>query len=94
MADSDADMRAAVDMVLDLFGPAVCLQAEALVQFVVRPRAPWSWCAAKCVIVCHARVVRVGELGFGCGCFHRFVCIVLFASCAFTRAAEFVFSVS
>ena len=33
MADYDADMRAAVDMVLDLFGPAVCLQAEALVHF-------------------------------------------------------------
>ena len=34
MADYDADMRAAVDMVLDLFGPSVCVQAEALVQYV------------------------------------------------------------
>ena len=66
MADDDADTRVAVDMVLDFFGPAVRLQVEALVQFVVRPRAPWSWCAAKCVIVCHARVVRVEEFGFGC----------------------------
>ena len=66
MADYDADMRAAVDMVLDIFGPAVCSQVEALVQFVLeRPRTPWSWCAAKCVIVCRARVMRVGEFGFG-----------------------------
>ena len=73
MAEYDADERVAVDMVLDLFGFAICLQAETWVQPTrssaavhVRPCVPWSWCAAKCVIVCHARVVRVGEFGFGC----------------------------
>ena len=34
MAGYGADLRATVDMVLDLFGPAVCLQAESLIQFV------------------------------------------------------------